>query len=631
MLGAVALPSIGGIDVAKFAGVPGVAPKASANELSGNQYEDVTSENVSPMANIQELFMEMAYDLKSIAINTFETNEILRDAAPSGADMRDIGIGEEDRGEDDEDKEDKKEKSGILSSLAGVFKGLDMGFGDKMKMLLFGTILLGITKYADQIIPPLAKVLTYLKDTLFPALEKLFDVVDDDTGEIKWSKILGLSLAAYVATKIGPLLLSGLVFKVGGSLTLGKFVKAGKAFGPIGLALWATASAFQAVGDWNAAKDWTEDMGATDNETLNKISGALGGSLEGGIMNAFKNASKFAGAGALTGLALGGPVGALIGGLLGAAFGGVLGFIGGGKIAQGLEAMVDGVNNMWNTVTQSITDIFYDREIADGPAGATRTQRSKVGEIYDRAAAIGDSLLGWVNDTWEYLTGWIPSVDDLKEYGYNMGTFINDTVNDLKKFVFDGSIPQFMGIDLSKMADALPSIDEIKQNIIDMLPDFMKPKSEAEKQQVKDLSEAEESGLFDKDYVGKSEIERDMVKDAPTSHLKSILALESDDLRKSDIQFIENELASRGEDLTKVEDDVVIEDTATNKVGIETDEGAGAGNPYGTANIVTTQDNSVKAKTDNTYIGQGNSAYGSDTNAWASMGYGGGSKYWGSI
>ena len=133
-------------------------------------------------------------------------------------------------------------------------------------------------------------------------------------------------------------------------------------------------------------------------------------------MNAFKNASKFAGMGATTGFLIGGPVGALIGGLLGAAFGGVLGWIGGGKIAQGLEAMVEGVNNMWNTVTQSITDIFYDREIADGPAGATRTQRSKVGEIYDRAAAIGDSLLGWVNDTWEYLTGWIPSVDDLKEY-----------------------------------------------------------------------------------------------------------------------------------------------------------------------------------------------------------------------
>ena len=306
-----------------------------------------------------------------------------------------------------------------------------------------------------------------------------------------------------------------------------------------------------------------------------------------------------------------------------------LGFIGGGKIAQGLEAMVEGVNNMWNTVTQSITDIFYDREIADGPAGATRTQRSKVGEIYDRAAAIGDSLLGWVNDTWEYLTGWIPSVDDLKEYGYNMGTFINDTVNDLKKFVFDGSIPQFMGIDLSKMAEALPSIDEIKQNIIDMLPDFMKPKSEAEKQQVKDLSEAEESGLFDKDYVGKSEIERDMVKDAPTSHLKSILALESDDLRKSDIDFIQAEIDSRPKDaLSNNNDELVILDTATNKVQIET-ANEGAGNPMGTANIVTTQDNSVKAKTDNTYIGQGNSAYGSDMNAWASMAYGGGAKNWG--
>ena len=618
--GAVSLPSIGGIDVAKFAGVPGVADTPSANELSGNQYEDVTSENVSPMANIQELFMEMAYDLKSIAINTFETNEILRDAAPSGADMRDIGIGEEDRGEDDEDKEDKKEKSGILSSLAGVFKGLDMGFGDKMKMLLFGTLLLGITKYADQIIPPLAKVLTYLKDTLFPALENLFDVVDDDTGEIKWSKILGIGLGAYVATKIGPLLLK-LAFKVPGGL---------KVAGILGLAVWATTSIFQAIGDWGAAKDWTEDLGATDNETLNKISGALGGSLEGGIMNAFRNASKFAGMGATTGFLLGGPVGAIIGGLLGAAFGGVLGFIGGGKIAQGLEAMVEGVNNMWNTVTQSITDIFYDREIADGPAGATRTQRSKVGEIYDRAAAIGDSLLGWVNDTWEYLTGWIPSVDDLKEYGYNMGTFINDTVNDLKKFVFDGSIPQFMGIDLSKMAEALPSIDEIKQNIIDMLPDFMKPKTEEQKQQIQELNKAEESGLFDKDLIfGKSEIDRDMVKTAATSQLKAILALEGDDLRKSDIDFIQAEIDSRPKDaLSNNNDELVILDTATNKVQIET-ANEGAGNPMGTANIVTTQDNSVKAKTDNTYIGQGNSAYGSDMNAWASMAYGGGAKNWG--
>ena len=352
-LGAVDIPKIGGIDVAKFAGIPGVADTPSANELSGNQYEDVTSENVNPMVSLQEVFLEMAYDIKSIAMNTLETVNVLSFDLPrmlgvGPVEGRDQSIGAEDRGEDDDDKEEDKQKSGILGSLAGVFKGLDMGFGDKMKMLLFGTILLGITKYADQIIPPLSKVLTYLKDTLFPALEGLFDVVDDDTGEIKWSKILGIGLGAYVATKIGPLLLK-LAFTVPGGL---------KVAGILGLAVWATTSIFQAIGDWGAAKDWTEDLGATDNETLNKISGLLGGDLKGGIMNAFKNASKFAGMGATTGFLLGGPVGAIIGGLLGAAFGGVLGFIGGGKIAQGLEAMVEGVNNMWNTVTQSISDIF---------------------------------------------------------------------------------------------------------------------------------------------------------------------------------------------------------------------------------------------------------------------------------
>ena len=624
-LGAVDIPKIGGIDIAKFAGIPGVVDKPSANELSGNQYEDVTSENVNPIVQIQEVFLEMAYDIKSIAMNTLETVNVLSEDLPRMLGVgpvagRDQSIGAEDRGEDD-DKEEEKESKGILGSLAGIFKGLDMGFGDKMKMLLFGTLLLGITKYADKIIPPLAKVLEYLKDTLFPALENLFDVVDDETGEIKWSKILGIGLAAYVATKIGPLLL-GLAFKVPGGL---------KVAGILGLAVWATTSIFQAIGDWAAAKDWTEDMGATDNETLNKISGALGGDLEGGIMNAFKNASKFAGIGATTGFLLGGPVGAIIGGLLGAAFGGVLGCIGGGKIAQGLEAMVEGVNNMWNTVTQSISDIFYDREIADGPAGATRTQRSAVGQIYDRAAAIGDSLLAWVNDTWEYLTGWIPSTDDLLAYGYNMGEFIGETVRDIKKFVFDGSIPQFMGIDLSKFADALPSIEEIKQNIIDMLPDFMKPKTESQKKQIQDLNEAEDSGLFDKDYYGKSEIERDMVKGAPIGQLKAILALESDDLRQSDIDFIQAEIDSRPkEDLSADNDELVLDTNGTtNKVEEAVNDNEDTGGSQGTANINNIIDSSTKAKVDNNYIGQGNSAYGSDMNAWASFSHGNAASLWG--
>ena len=58
-LGAVDIPKIGGIDVAKFAGIPGVADTPSANELSGNQYEDVTSENVNPMVSLQEVFLEV--------------------------------------------------------------------------------------------------------------------------------------------------------------------------------------------------------------------------------------------------------------------------------------------------------------------------------------------------------------------------------------------------------------------------------------------------------------------------------------------------------------------------------------------------------------------------------------------
>ena len=47
------------------------------------------------------------------------------------------------------------------------------------------------------------------------------------------------------------------------------------------------------------------------------------------------------------------------------------------------------------------------------------------------------------------------------------------------------------------------------------------------------------------------------------------------------------------------------------------------------ATVVTSVDNSLQSKQDNTYVGQGNSAYGSDMNAWASMAHGSGAQNWG--
>ena len=126
-----------------------------------------------------------------------------------------------------------------------------------------------------------------------------------------------MTLIAYLTAKLTPLLLKK-AFLVPALLP-----GVTRVFGLVGLATWATASIFQVIGDWTRAKDWSAEVGATDNETLNKISGALAGDLKGGIMNSFKNASKWGGIGAFTGFMIGGPVGALVGGVIGAAVGGL--------------------------------------------------------------------------------------------------------------------------------------------------------------------------------------------------------------------------------------------------------------------------------------------------------------------
>ena len=56
--------------------------------------------------------------------------------------------------------------------------------------------------------------------------------------------------------------------------------------------------------------------------------------------------------------------------------------------------------------------------------------------------------------------------------------------------------------------------------------------------------------FFDKDYAGYSEITRSKIDKASNEQLKALLALESDDLRETDIQFIKDELRARGESLT---------------------------------------------------------------------------------
>jgi hypothetical protein len=408
----------------------------------------------------------------------------------------------------------KPEKVGILGSLKGAFSGLipKDGFGDKLKILAFAGALWALSKWSDEIVPVVAKIVKFTKETLMPMLMKVLDFigVTDEEGNISWTKLLGMSLVAYLAMKMGPALLK-LAFMVGGT----------KVFGIAAVAAWGVASVFQAAGDWAAARDWSAEVGATDNETLNKIGGLLAGDLEGGIGNAFKNASKWAGIGATLGIPFG-PPGMLIGGIIGGMVGGILGWLGGGKIARAMEWVVDGFNSLWNNVTTAISDVFFDREITTMVAGKEmkHTQRSSVGKLKDSIdqikvdiqewiGGVWEKMTGWIpswddvkdkwgdmttkvsdwkkdmvtwfSDMWEKLTGWVPSIADLKAAGGDMLQWTKDIIEDIKLWFWDASKPQIVGIDLGKIAQALPSIEQITAGVMDSLPKWMKPNTLIEK------------------------------------------------------------------------------------------------------------------------------------------------------
>jgi hypothetical protein len=295
---------------------------------------------------------------------------------------RDLGLEEiqtniDKENEEDEDRDeslsggDKPGKSinDILGTLRESFTNLGELLAPKSdiaKVGLLGLLALGIGALLPKIEDELTALFTFLGETLLPALESIFDVVDDETGEFKWDKILGIGLTAYVAGKLAPLLL-GLAFRVPGGATV---------IGYTGLAVWAAVSVFQAYGDTVAAMDWTEGDGATDSKLSNAIGGFFGGKLKGGIINAMRNASKFGGMfaaiGATIGL-LGGPIGvgagALLGGFIGIVFGAILGWIGGGKIANAVDSSMKAVDKAWEEgnvvgILDLAFGVFYDNVIA---------------------------------------------------------------------------------------------------------------------------------------------------------------------------------------------------------------------------------------------------------------------------
>ena len=410
---------------------------------------EIFSEKISGLnSHLAFRFEQLNQTLLDIAGITADDLEIQKSTAKEDAeneaqDERDEALDDKRKGKDEDG-----DKRGWLDSLKDAFgrtkEAFAGGLGTKMKLLLLALGLVALTKYTEQILPKLKIVLARMKKIAGWFTRETGELDEDDKPimELNWTKILGVGAGLWI-TKI----LAGMAFKAAGRGLITGFaklaphlVKGAALLGPAAVAAYGVYSAFQIMGDAAAAKDWTKEAGASDNELINKLAGGLGGKLEGGIGNAFRKAGHWAGVGAMLGI-WAGPPGMLVGGIIGGMIGGILGWIGGGKIAQAMDWVVDGFNGMWESVKTAISDVFYDREVADGPAGAVRTQRSLAGKLKDSLDNMIESISNWIYDG--------------------------------KGVVF--------GMDFSGLSNLLPTLQEIADSIVSSLPKWMRPDTIMEK------------------------------------------------------------------------------------------------------------------------------------------------------
>ena len=113
------------------------------------------------------------------------------------------------------------------------------------------------------------------------------------------------------------------------------------------------------------------------------------------------------------------------------------------------------------------------------------------------------------------------------------------------------------------------------------------------------LDEAQESGLYDLDRIGNSEIDEDKVKGAPMKHLKAIVA--HDDLSEDDMALIKEEIA-RQEAINLA---AGAPPTTGQEVALGTQELAGAGAGGGVTVINQVNDNSQSSSSTSVHGGSG--------------------------
>jgi NADH:ubiquinone oxidoreductase subunit K len=211
------------------------------------------------------------------------------------------------------------------------------------------------------------------------------------------------------------------------------------------------------------------------------------------------------------------------------------------------------------------------------------------------AAVIGLVILAYIFKDYleikwgEFKTWFGNSMDRLSELANSLGDWISEkwdtyVTQPIQKFI------TMIGNLVNMITD---KIGEYKSNIGIL-------SKEARTQ----VDKARESGLYDEDAVGKSELKQDMVADAPTQQLQAIL--EDNDLSDENKKFVQQELDSRNEGyylgaMSKI-------DSSDSMSNSGDDIADGTLNASNAANLIVTniQQNSNQSNSNGTVVVSGN-------------------------
>ena len=194
----------------------------TSNENSQSQYyqsdEDIKAGGEGgALSGMKDVLTEIAYDIKSIAINTLDTSDILRTAFEPGRDSKIAGAGVEDK-----EEEGKDEGGGKFD-----FKKLIPKPGPKVGLLLMLGALTALFKYSDQITAGIAKVLPFVtkftdmlgpKGTLFLGLGLLAGILFPSVFKMLFGAGKGSIKLAFKLLKVGFTLMKTALMSMPGLL-----------------------------------------------------------------------------------------------------------------------------------------------------------------------------------------------------------------------------------------------------------------------------------------------------------------------------------------------------------------------------------------------------------------------------